>query len=434
MSAVAVRVAGLGKRYRIGMARERYSTFREAVVRAARSPFRNLSRLRGLSSFADGEASDVVWALRDVSFEVAHGEVLGVVGRNGAGKSTLLKVLSRITEPTTGHGEVHGRVGSLLEVGTGFHPELTGRDNVYLNGSILGMDRRQIDRRFDEIVAFAGVERFMDTPVKRYSSGMYLRLAFAVAAHLEPEILVVDEVLAVGDAEFQKRCLGKMSDVARDGRTVIFVSHNLPAVRALCSRCLLLRDGRLAAEGEPGRIVDEYLEDGGGEGLAASVEFPPLASSLRMVTATLRCDDEVSSTLPMGRALAVEVRYRSPVPLLAPRVGLIVYGSNGEPLLSANNRYQASPRFAEPRGEGVMRCELGPVFLMPGRYSISLYLGDDAEDSHVAEHVLTFTVSPRDLWGEGIPSSGVSPLWWPTRFLLEPVEAPRGERLSKART
>ncbi|MFL5517830.1 MAG: ABC transporter ATP-binding protein, partial [Gemmatimonadales bacterium] len=214
MSDVMIRTEGLGKRYRLGLAATRPRSFREAVTRVATAPFRNLAHLRQARRPSDLEGPGVMWALRDLSLEVRHGEVLGVIGRNGAGKSTLLKLLSRITEPTTGFAEIRGRVGSLLEVGTGFHPELTGRDNVYLNGSILGMGRAHIAGRFDEIVAFAEVERFIDTPVKHYSSGMYLRLAFAVAAHLEPEILVVDEVLAVGDAAFQKKCLGKMADVA----------------------------------------------------------------------------------------------------------------------------------------------------------------------------------------------------------------------------
>jgi lipopolysaccharide transport system ATP-binding protein len=261
MANIAIRAESLGKRYRIGTAREApYKTIREAVVRAAKAPLRNLSRLRRLGTFRE-DVDDLVWALRDISFEIQHGEVFGVIGRNGAGKSTLLKILSRITEPTVGRAAVHGRVGSLLEVGTGFHPELTGRENIYLNGSILGMDRAYIDRKFEEIVEFSGVGKFIDTPVKRYSSGMYLRLAFAVAAHLEPEILVVDEVLAVGDAQFQKRCLTKMSDIRGEGRTVIFVSHNLTAVRALCDRALLLRQGTLVANTSASEAVSMYVAE-----------------------------------------------------------------------------------------------------------------------------------------------------------------------------
>ena len=261
MSNIAIRAENVGKRYRLGSVAERHDNLREALVHAAKAPFRNLNRLRRLSSFKDEEEQDVVWALRDVSFEVKHGEVLGIIGSNGAGKSTLLKVLSRITEPTTGRVRVHGRVGALLEVGTGFHPELTGRENVYLNGSILGMDRAYIERQFEQIVEFAGVGKFIDTPVKRYSSGMYLRLAFSVAAHLEPEILIVDEVLAVGDAEFQKKCLGRMGEVAREGRTVLFVSHNMGAVRSLCTEAFWLRNGHNLVSGASSEIVDTYLRN-----------------------------------------------------------------------------------------------------------------------------------------------------------------------------
>lgn len=254
MSEVAVKVEGLSKRYRIGGRQEQYQTFVESVVRALASPLRRLWRI-GMPI----PAEEIFWALRDVNFEVRQGEVLGIIGRNGAGKSTLLKLLSRITEPTQGRIEMHGRLGSLLEVGTGFHPDLTGRENIYLNGTILGMRREEIRRRFDEIVAFSEIQNFLDTPVKRYSSGMYVRLAFAVAAHLQPEILIVDEVLAVGDVEFQKKCLGKMGEVAGEGRTVLFVSHSMPAVKGLCSRAILLHDGRVESEGDVESTVAAYL-------------------------------------------------------------------------------------------------------------------------------------------------------------------------------
>jgi len=249
MPAPAIRVENLGKKYRLthGQERQSYRTLRDSITDFAKAPFRK----RG--------TTEEFWALNDVSFEVQPGEVVGIIGRNGAGKSTLLKILSRITKPTRGHIEINGRVGSLLEVGTGFHPELTGRDNVYLNGSILGMTRREIAKKFDEIVAFAEVEKFLDTPVKRYSSGMYVRLAFAVAAHLEPEILIVDEVLAVGDAEFQKKCIGKMQDVGREGRTVLFVSHNIPAVRALCSQGIVMNKGGILSRGDVEECLSHYI-------------------------------------------------------------------------------------------------------------------------------------------------------------------------------
>jgi lipopolysaccharide transport system ATP-binding protein len=257
-----ISIEAISKRYRLGGQPDaEYRTLRESLTAAAAAPFRMLRRLAGRQSAAPRTTNDL-WALKDVNLDVRPGEVVGIVGRNGAGKSTLLKILSRITHPTEGRVRMRGRVGSLLEVGTGFHPELTGRENIFLNGAILGMSRREISRKFDEIVAFAEVERFLDTPVKRYSSGMYTRLAFAVASHLEPEILIVDEVLAVGDAAFQRKCLGRMSDVSREGRTVLFVSHNMSAVKSLCGRGVLIDAGRIAFDGDVDTAVNRYLDTG----------------------------------------------------------------------------------------------------------------------------------------------------------------------------
>src|SRR5579872_3697107 len=247
MSDAVIRVEGIGKRYRVGQ-RERYRALRDVLSNAFRSNGRRAPK-------------DFIWAVRDVSFDVKQGEVVGLIGRNGAGKSTLLKLLARITRPTVGHAELHGRIASLLEVGTGFHPELTGRENIFLSGAILGMSKAEIVRKFDEIVVFSEVERFIDTPLKHYSSGMGMRLAFAVAAHLEPEILLVDEVLSVGDAQFQKKCLGKMQEVSHAGRTIIFVSHNMAAVQTLCDRVIWLRDGRILQKGLPKPIVCAYLSE-----------------------------------------------------------------------------------------------------------------------------------------------------------------------------
>lgn len=259
MSDVAIRAEGLGKLYRIGAPQPPYKMIREQLVEALQAPFRKAAKLlRGDASGAAG-LDVTIWALKDVSFEVKRGDVLGVIGSNGAGKSTLLKILSRITEPTEGYAEIHGRMGSLLEVGAGFHPELTGRENVYMNGSILGMKKAEIDRKFDEIVAFSGVEKFIDTPVKHYSSGMYTRLAFAVAAHLESEIMLVDEVLAVGDVEFQKKCRGKIVDVTKEGRTVLFVSHSMDAILKLCPTTILLNDGKIVAQGSSSQVIAQYL-------------------------------------------------------------------------------------------------------------------------------------------------------------------------------
>ena len=255
MSDIAIRIENLSKRYRIGARQKRANTLRESLGNLVASPFDYLrSTLRGPSE------EEIIWALKDVSFEVKQGEVVGIIGRNGAGKTTLLSVLSRITEPTEGRAEINGRVASLLAVGTGFHPELSGRENIYLNGAILGMKQAEIDRKFDEIVDFSGVEKFIDTPVKRYSSGMYVRLAFAVAAHLEPEILLIDEVLAVGDLGFQRKCLGKMEDVSTAGRTVLFVSHNMAMIEALCPRAMLLQDGQKVLEGPTPTVIAEYMD------------------------------------------------------------------------------------------------------------------------------------------------------------------------------
>ncbi|MDT8436358.1 MAG: polysaccharide ABC transporter ATP-binding protein [Gemmatimonadota bacterium] len=262
MSEIAIRVESIGKEYHIGATPVSYRTLRDRVAGAATEPFRRAWKLARGQAYGAARMDETFWALRDLSFEVETGEVVGVIGRNGAGKSTLLKILSRITEPSEGWAEVHGRVGSLLEVGTGFHPELTGRENVFMNGAILGMRKAEIDRKFDEIVEFSEISKFIDTPVKHYSSGMYVRLAFAVAAHMEAQILLIDEVLSVGDAEFQRKCLGKMGEVAGSGRTIIFVSHNMPTVARLCDRVLLLDQGRLVKDGPSAEVVHTYLSYG----------------------------------------------------------------------------------------------------------------------------------------------------------------------------
>lgn len=316
MTAVAITAEDLGKSYRIGRIQERYATLRETILRSVTTPVRRIRSV--LRAEAASELGETVWALHKASFEVRRGEVLGVIGRNGAGKSTLLKILSRVTHPTEGYAELHGRVGSLLEVGTGFHPELTGRENVFLNGAILGMRRAEIHRKFDEIVGFAEVEKFIDTPVKRYSSGMYLRLAFAVAAHLEPEILVVDEVLAVGDASFQKKCMGKMEAVAGQGRTILFVSHNLAAITSLCSRALLLQRGEIKVQGPATEVVASYLSDV--TGAAASVVWNTLEESPGTdgvkITAVRLVDDSgaPASTVNIERPVTLKVSYHIETP------------------------------------------------------------------------------------------------------------------------
>jgi lipopolysaccharide transport system ATP-binding protein len=313
MNDIAIYVENLSKQYQIGKKLKRYPTLRDNLADAFMAPFRRAGKLLHGQATGVAELDETIWALKDVSLEVKRGEVVGIIGRNGAGKSTLLKILSRITEPTAGFADVYGRVGSLLEVGTGFHLELTGRENIYLNGAILGMKRSEIERKFDEIVAFAEVERFIDTPVKHYSSGMRLRLGFAVAAHLEPEILLVDEVLAVGDARFQKKCLNKMQDVGQQGRTVLFVSHNMPTITRLCERAILLDEGRVLEDGPSHQIVRIYLDSG--EGMMAAREWPDPAKAPGGEVARLRAvrvrteDGRIADTVDIRQRLRVEMEY-----------------------------------------------------------------------------------------------------------------------------
>jgi lipopolysaccharide transport system ATP-binding protein len=310
----AIRVDQLSKLYHIGAIQNRHDTLRDHLAESFKSLFHRNGRRSMHSTLASAARDNTFWALKDISFTVDRGEVIGIIGRNGAGKSTVLKILSRITEPTSGFAEIHGRVGSLLEVGTGFHGELTGRENIYLNGAILGMKKAEIERKFDEMVAFAEVEKFIDTPVKHYSSGMYLRLAFAVAAHLEPEILIVDEVLAVGDASFQKKCLNKMNQVGKTGRTVLFVSHNLSAITSLCDRTIWLHDGKIAQDGPSHQVVGEYL--GSGVLMKAQSEWPEtgLAPGNDIVKARavrLRTDDgQITDVVDIRQGIVVEIEYQ----------------------------------------------------------------------------------------------------------------------------
>ena len=313
MTDIAVHADGLGKLFRIG-AQEQFRTFRETVSDAFTAPFRRFSsKLQGSNGHM-AASENTIWALRDASFTIKRGEVVGIIGRNGAGKSTLLKILSRITEPTVGTATIYGRVGSLLEVGTGFHGELSGRENIYLNGAILGMKKSEIERKFDEIVAFAEVEKFIDTPVKHYSTGMYLRLAFAVAAHLEPEILIVDEVLAVGDAEFQKKCLNKMQDVGQEGRTVLFVSHNMPAITRLCTRGILLNHGTVTVDGPVHKIVTDYLNSGLGVGAVRewhNGEDGPGGEIVRLLAVRIRgAGGEITHVVDVRHPVWVEMEHK----------------------------------------------------------------------------------------------------------------------------
>ena len=394
MSGLAFAVEGLGKQYRVGQL-NREVTIREALADAAARPLR---RLRGHARAT--RSRDRFWALQDVTFRVERGEVLGVIGRNGSGKSTLLKILSRITQPTTGRVEGYGRVGSLLEVGTGFHPELTGRENVYLNGAILGMRKAEIDRRFDEIVAFAGVEPFLETPVKRFSSGMYVRLAFAVAAHLEPEILLVDEVLAVGDIEFQKKCLGKMDDVARAGRTVLFVSHNMGLIQTLCTRAILLDGGRIVTDGTAAATVSAYLrslEQAAGRDL---LERTDRRGTGEVRLARLEIDAGEGAA---GGPLATGRPARFAFHTTALRPGLActftIHDNLGHYIAIFTSLLHAPGDVTTTDAGHRFLCEMDALSLVPGRYRIDAALWTDGELQDQVEGAAFFTVEQGALAG-----------------------------------
>ncbi len=377
-----ISVENLSKAYRLGHKEEAPDTLVAALAGAVKAPWRNWRNLRRLDTACQSDDSpDILWALRDVSFAVQQGEVVGIIGRNGAGKSTLLKILSRITEPTSGRIRLRGRVSSLLEVGTGFHPELTGRDNIYMNGTILGMKKREIDRKFDEIVDFSGVEKFLDTPVKRYSSGMTVRLAFAVAAHLEPEILIVDEVLAVGDAEFQKKCLGKMQDVAQGGRTVLFVSHNMAAVRSLTKSCIYLEKGRLRHQGQSPNVLDFYasrsLEYINNDDFSLDFfrrERLKEESAVQIQAITLLCGWRQSSSLPeisSGSPLTIEIKVQSRVIIGGVRMTLTLKRNQDERVITASSADQRMTFTLNP-GINRIHCQVDDLPLSPGRYSVDV--------------------------------------------------------------
>lgn len=386
MSNLAIRANDLGKQYRVRQRQpERYTALRDVIAERVRGCFRRPEA--GLSR----AAAENFWALQDLSFAVRHGEVVGIIGRNGAGKSTLLKILSRITEPTRGRVELDGRVASLLEVGTGFHPELTGRENIFLNGAILGMRRSDIRRQFDEIVAFAGIETFLDTPVKRYSSGMYVRLAFAVAAHLEPDILIVDEVLAVGDAEFQRKCLGKLSEVAAGGRTVLFVSHNMGAIRRLCDRCILIDRGHVAADGSPAQTIDLYLSQAtpgleGGVFVRDGSPAPDQAFFVDRVTTRRGLDEEPTDSFDCDSPLFVCIEYSARRPVAGMHGDLQLRRLDGTIVYEGNSLDAGDDPFLDLiAGTGMLAIMVPPRVLGAGTYEILLnfWSGQDPAGPHI---------------------------------------------------
>ncbi len=386
MSEIAIKVEGLGKRYRIGANQQAYKTLKEKLTATAATPFRAARHLltrngNGNSQFAiRNSKSDLIWALKNVSFEIKRGEAVGIIGRNGAGKSTLLKILSRITEPTEGYADIHGRIASLLEVGTGFQPELTGRENIFLNGSILGMKNAEIKKKFDQMVAFAEIEKFIDTPVKHYSSGMYVRLAFAVAAHLDPEILLVDEVLAVGDAAFQKKCLGKMGDVAREGRTVLFVSHNMSAVTRLCDRAILFELGGVVADGKSHHVTGHYLRSGTNslvERVWPDLETAPGDKVARLRAVRVRNQQaELVETIDIREPVFIEVEYWNLQERLRPTVILHLVNEHGITLFATND-FNNTDWWKTPRKPGVVKavCRIPDNFLAEGRFFILAAIG-----------------------------------------------------------
>ncbi len=388
MSEIAIKVQHLGKQYRLGGKQASYSTFRETLVNAATIPLQWLKGERKTDQ-------NTFWALDDVSFEVNQGDAVGIIGRNGAGKSTLLKILSRITSPTRGRVDLYGRVGTLLEVGTGFHPELSGRENIYLNGAILGMSRIEIAQKFDEIVAFSEIERFLDTPVKHYSSGMYVRLAFAVAAHLEPEILVVDEVLAVGDAAFQKKCLGKMGEVSHEGRTVLFVSHQMDMIRSLCNKCILLNNGIITENGAVDNVVNRYIKDF--IQLGQKTEFileRQQGITLQIISGRLIIDDGYNNfPIDVFSKISIEIEYILTKPINGAVVNIEIKRNGTTLLLSFDT--DEDPDLLGDRSAGTYRTRINlpNPLLKPGNYSVSMNTGiiNITTFQHI-EDILSFSV------------------------------------------
>jgi lipopolysaccharide transport system ATP-binding protein len=406
MSSSIINVRGLGKAYRIGMVNPKHTNFRETVMEVLSTPFK---RMRKYNEDWNTDEPDTYWALKDVSFEVGQGEVLGVIGRNGAGKSTLLKLLSRITEPTEGEARIKGRVSSLLEVGTGFHPELTGRENIYLNGAILGMKHAEIKSKFDEIVAFSEVEKFLDTPVKRYSSGMYVRLAFAVAAHLEPEVLIVDEVLAVGDAAFQKKCLGKMGDVVKHGRTVLFVSHNMDAVASLCTQVLLIDKGRAGDRMSPEDGVKAYLALTNSDTAVPLRERPrtqhrqrdPIFTGLKITSGSGH-----QNVVESGQSVTFEVEIENCDDLKNVTCGIALHNERAQRVLFFHTLYHSGFSFAGSK-KATLTCTVPDLPLVPDSYWVELVMADGYQFIERIERVDRLDVVFANSLGTGkIPGRG----------------------------
>jgi lipopolysaccharide transport system ATP-binding protein len=398
----------LGKRYFLNRDRqEKYATLREDLVQRTHK-LRNTLFCSKKTSF---QRQEEFWAIDNISFEVEQGDRVGIIGRNGAGKSTLLKILSRITEPSTGFVELRGRVASLLEVGTGFHPELTGRENIYLNGAILGMSKAEIACKFDEIVFFAEVEKFLDTPVKRYSSGMYVRLAFAVAAHLEPEILIVDEVLAVGDIKFQRKCLGKMKEAGAGGRTVIFVSHNMASISALCGKAICLQSGSVLAHGSCDSVISQYLESQDSllpEASQLDLQNHPnrtYGSKTILRQAEIFCDGEKGVHLSMGGNLKITAHFQSDSEITHARFGISIESISGQRVINFSPSHQAPNLFPDCVTKGTITCEIPSLALLPGPYYITFIFANSMIDLDRINQAIQFFIEPSDVFGTGYAPS-----------------------------
>jgi lipopolysaccharide transport system ATP-binding protein len=406
LGSIAIQAENLGKRYRLGSSAP-YKTLRESLPDFFRAAAQSV---RAMGSGPREE--EVFWALRDVSFQVGHGEVVGVIGRNGAGKSTLLKILSRITWPTEGRALIYGRVGSLLEVGTGFHPELTGRENIFLNGAIMGMRKAEIAAKFDEIVAFSEVDKFVDTAVKHYSSGMYVRLAFAIAAHLEPEILIVDEVLAVGDLAFQQKCLGKMSEVSQQGRTILFVSHNMAVVEKLCQRAIVLQNGRIDFQGNTDEAIHHYmnkmLDANKADGHTFDLNEAPdrrsrVGKLLKKIELYGSDDLPVIEGVRLGSSLKLKVHFDLPQPTSSFDVGLGFESMFGQRIFTAHSLFEAERPTGERVGPQVFVCEIPSFTLMPGLYLIRIWLDINHAEADLINYAARVNVVESDYYGSGKP-------------------------------
>lgn len=407
MSEIAINVVGLGKKFHIGGLQKSYYRLTDQLADIVAAPFRRAGKLlRGQASGA-AELDETIWALNNVSFQIKAGEVVGIIGRNGAGKSTLLKILSGISDPTVGYADIYGRVGSLLEVGTGFHPELTGRENIYLNGAILGMKKAEIENKLDEIVAFAEIDKFLDTPVKHYSSGMYVRLAFSVAAHLEPEILLVDEVLAVGDVAFQRKCLGKMDDVAQMGRTVIFVSHNMGLLQTLCQRGIFFQEGAVHTDGTITEAVDAYLqtlEKAQAQDLSRRTDRKG-RGRVRLVGAEVfNGSRESFSALKTGQPARFIFRVNNFVPGLA--CNFFIYDTIGQPITSFQSKVRGPEDAYDSQGGLQFVCELDELLLLPGRYRIDVAITGDNWLQDFIEAAAMFEVAEGQVRGRPAQHDG----------------------------